>query len=37
MGYIMNLRKLVGHRTLLQCGAGGMIEDEKGDEISCNQ
>lgn len=30
MGYIMDLRKLVGHRTLIQVGAGIIVEDEQG-------
>lgn len=30
MGYIMDLRKLVGHRPLLQVGASVIIEDEQG-------
>ncbi len=30
MGYIMDLRKVVGHRTLLQVGASVIVEDEKG-------
>lgn len=30
MGYIMNLRKIVGHIPLLQCGAGVIIEDKEG-------
>ena len=30
MGYIMDLRKLVGHRTLLQVGASVIVEDEQG-------
>lgn len=29
-GYIMDLRKLVGHRPLLQCGASVIVENEKG-------
>lgn len=29
-GYIMDLRKLVGHRTLLQVGASVIVEDEQG-------
>lgn len=29
-GYIMNMRKLVGHRTLIQCAASIIIENEKG-------
>lgn len=28
--YIMNLRKIVGHRPLLQVGASVIVEDEKG-------
>lgn len=30
MGYIMDLRKLVGHRTLLQVGASVIVEDNQG-------
>lgn len=30
MGYIMDLRKIVGHRTLLQLGASVIIEDSEG-------
>ena len=30
MGYIMGLRKIVGHRTLLQVGASVIVEDEQG-------
>ena len=30
-GYIMDLRKLVGHRPLLQVGAGVIVENEKGE------
>lgn len=30
MGYIMDLRKIVGHRPLLQCGAGVIVEDNEG-------
>lgn len=29
-GYIMDLRRLVGHRTLLQVGAGVIVEDSRG-------
>lgn len=29
-GYIMDLRKIVGHRPLLQVGASVIIEDEQG-------
>ncbi len=29
-GYIMDLRKAVGHRPLLQVGASVIVEDEKG-------
>ena len=29
-GYIMDLRKIVGHRTLLQVGASTIVEDEEG-------
>ncbi len=28
--YIMDLRKIVGHRTLLQVGASVIVEDERG-------
>ena len=28
-GYIMDLRKLVGHRTLMQCAASIIIVNEK--------
>lgn len=28
--YIMNLRKIVGHRTLIQVGASVIVEDEQG-------
>ena len=31
--YIMDLRKLVGHRTLLQVGAGIIVENEKGEVL----
>ena len=27
--YIMDLRKIVGHRPLIQCGASVIVEDEK--------
>lgn len=30
MGYIMDLRKIVGHRTLLQVGASVIVEDAQG-------
>lgn len=30
MGYILDLRKLVGHRTLIQVGAGIIVEDAQG-------
>ncbi|NJP41029.1 NUDIX domain-containing protein [Oscillospiraceae bacterium HV4-5-C5C] len=30
MGYIMDLRKLLGHRPLLQCGASVIAEDSRG-------
>ncbi len=30
LDYIMNLRKIVGHRTLLQVGASVIVEDERG-------
>ena len=29
-GYIMDLRKIVGHRTLLQVGASVIVEDKQG-------
>ena len=29
--YIMDLRKLVGHRTIIQCAASIIIENEKGE------
>ena len=29
-GYIMDLRKIVGHRTLIQCGAGVIIVNGEG-------
>lgn len=29
-GYILDLRKIVGHRPLLQVGAGIIVEDEQG-------
>ena len=29
--YILELRKLVGHRPLLQCGASVIVENEKGE------
>ena len=29
-GYILDLRKLVGHRPLIQVGAGIIVEDEQG-------
>lgn len=29
-GYIMDLRKIVGHRTLIQVGASVIVENEKG-------
>ncbi len=29
-GYIMDLRKIVGHRTLLQVGASVIVEDKEG-------
>lgn len=29
-GYIMDMRKLVGHRTLIQCAASIIIENDKG-------
>lgn len=29
-GYIMDLRKVVGHRTLIQCADSIIIENEKG-------
>ena len=30
-GYIMELRKIVGHRTLIQCGAGVIIVNNAGE------
>ncbi len=30
MGYIMDLRKIVGHRTLIQLGASVILEDAQG-------
>ncbi len=30
MGYIMDLRKIVGHQPLLQVGAGVIVEDPQG-------
>ena len=30
MGYIMDLRRVVGHRTLIQCGASVMVADKEG-------
>ena len=30
-GYIMDLRKIVGHRTLIQCGAGVIIVNNAGE------
>lgn len=30
MGYILDLRKLVGHRPLIQVGAGVIVEDDQG-------
>ena len=30
MGYILDLRKIVGHRPLIQVGAGIIVEDDKG-------
>ena len=32
-GYIMNMRKLVGHIPLLQCGASIIVENEKGEVL----
>ena len=29
-GYILNLRKVVGHRPLIQVGAGIIVEDDQG-------
>ena len=29
--YIMDLRKIVGHRTLIQCGAGVIIVNNAGE------
>jgi mutator protein MutT len=31
--YIMDLRKYVGHKTLLQCAASVIIENEKGEVL----
>ena len=33
MGYIMDLRKLVGHRTLLMTCAGAILGDGKGNVL----
>ena len=33
MGYIMELRKIVGHRTLLMPCAGAIIGDGKGNVL----
>jgi len=30
-GYIMDMRKLVGNRPILQCGASVIVENEKGE------
>ena len=30
-GYIMDLRKIVGHRTLIQCGAGVIVINNAGE------
>jgi 8-oxo-dGTP pyrophosphatase MutT (NUDIX family)/nitroreductase len=30
-GYIQQMRKLVGHKTILQCGASVIVENEKGE------
>lgn len=32
-GYIMELRKIVGHRPLLQVGAGIIVENQKGEVL----
>lgn len=32
-GYMMDLRKVVGHRPLLQCGASVLVENEKGEVL----
>jgi len=32
-GYIMDLRKVVGHRTLIQCAGSIIIENEKGEVL----
>lgn len=32
-GYIMDLRKIVGHRPLLQVGAGVIVENENGEVL----
>ena len=31
--YIMDLRKIVGHRPLLQCAASVIIENERGEVL----
>ena len=31
MGYIEDLRKLVGHRRLILCGSSVVIRNEKGE------
>lgn len=31
MGYIMELRRIVGHRTLMQCAGSVIVENEKGE------
>ena len=35
-GYIMDLRKLVGHRTLMQCAASIIIVNEKNQILLGN-
>lgn len=37
MGYIMDLRQYVGHRTLIQCAASVIIENEKGEILLCQR
>lgn len=32
-GYIKNMRKLVGHAPILQCGASVIVENEKGEVL----
>ena len=33
MGYILDLRKYVGHRPLIQVGASVIVENEKGEVL----